>query len=225
MVWAFLLPQGCASTGAVVEFYLAEGYSFSSAERREIERIVQATVREVQPLLPRLPDEVVVRVRADPNVIPETGQTGSAFPPRVVAWHVDPQHPAGVSEVARQWLRACLYHELHHLVRHTTEPIHSLADRAISEGLATAFERDFGGTSPPWGRYPPDASAWALDLLKRPPDGSAEAWNALDSDGQRWKGYKAGIYLVDHAMRNSAQSSADLVRRSTGEIIAMAGAR
>ncbi len=71
-VSAVFLVGACGWTptsGATVEFYIVDGYRFTPTERREIERIVYDTVSEVQAMLPALPDEIVVRVRASSDVI------------------------------------------------------------------------------------------------------------------------------------------------------------
>ena len=61
-------------------------------------------------------------------------------------------------------LRATLFHEFHHLVRDANVPSRSLMDRAVTEGMATAFERDFAGADAPWGKYPDNVSDWVAEL-------------------------------------------------------------
>jgi hypothetical protein len=95
-------------------------------------------------------------------------------------------------------------------------------DQVITEGMATAFERDFAGTSPPWGVYPDDVSDWAKELMALPPTARRDHWLIRHPDGRRWIGYRAGTYLVDRAMRTSEQSSAELVSRSTEDVIKIA---
>lgn len=95
----------------------------------------------------------------------------------------------------------------------------------MSEGLATAFERDFAGTSPPWGSYGADASSWVEELLTLPLDPDTSAWMVRHPDGRRWIGYKAGTFLADRATEASGRSSADLVGIPTAELIALAGVR
>jgi hypothetical protein len=44
----------------------------------------------------------------------------------------------------------------------------SLVDHGVTEGLATAFERDFGKADPPWGKAPPEVMAWTREVLDQP---------------------------------------------------------
>jgi hypothetical protein len=67
-----LLAAMCAGCGAhetTVEFYFAEGYRFSQAERRAIEQIAESTAIEARRALPSLPRGLVVRVYAGKDVI------------------------------------------------------------------------------------------------------------------------------------------------------------
>lgn len=43
------------------------------------------------------------------------------------------------------------------------------------------------------------------------------------TDGRRWIGYRAGVYIVDQAQQKAGLSAADLVRASTYEVLNMAG--
>ena len=147
---------GCAVHDTVVEFHFADGYHFSQAERRAIEDLAGSTAIEARRVLPALPRHLLIRVFAGKQVIPETGETAEAISPDTVTWTVNPAHEGGVLAVVHTWLRATLVHEFHHLVRYQTVPAKSLMDEVVTEGMATVFERDFAGASPPWGVYPDD---------------------------------------------------------------------
>jgi hypothetical protein len=41
-------------------------------------------------------------------------------------------------------------------------------DGVVSEGSATAFERDAAGRRPPWGEYSQEAAGWVAQLLRLP---------------------------------------------------------
>ena len=179
-------------------------------------------MRDAKRLLPGLPDRIIVRVNPGKKVMPETGQTGSVSLPNVVYWMVDPSRYGGVTAIAKRQLRSTLLHEFHHLVRENTASPASIMDRVMDEGLATAFERDFGDAPTPWGSYPPEVGEWVKELLALSPDASTTDWMSRHPDGRRWIGYKAGTYLVDQAKRASGKSSAELVSVPTDDILAMA---
>lgn len=224
-----LLSLACASCSAPdidVVFYVYDGYTFSGAEQRTIEAIATNTALDAKRFLPGLPDQLIIRVNPGKKVMAETGQTGSASLPNVVYWMVDPDAYGGVTAIAKRHLRSTVLHEFHHLVRartatSTAMPV-SIMDHVISEGLATAFERDFGDAPTPWGTYPPDVAEWVKELLALPTDAPRNDWMAHHPDGRRWFGYKAGTYLVDRAMHASGKSSSELVSVSTGDILDMA---
>jgi hypothetical protein len=109
-----LFAVSCASCGATdteVVFYSVNGHHFTWSERRAIEKSADAAATEVRRLLPALPARLTIRVQAGQDVIPETGETGSAHPPDVVYWTVDPNRSGGVATIVRAQLRGTLFHE------------------------------------------------------------------------------------------------------------------
>jgi Predicted Zn-dependent protease (DUF2268) len=217
-----VLSVSCRDEEVWVEYYPDNTYEFSPLERLAIQRIAKDTVREVKPLLPQLPKRLVLRVGTGSNVMPETGANGTTYQPNIVDWTVDPTRREGALAIIEKQLRPILFHELHHLVRKAALPPRSLMDRAIMEGLATAFERDYAKVSVPWGEYPPEVEAWFGEFQALPPTASVEDWLFRHPDGRRWIGFKVGTYLVDRASRASGRSSAELVTSSTEEILRLA---
>ena len=200
---------------------------FPPDARAAIGKVCDATEPEVRTLLPTLPATVELAAQTGRFVIPETGEAGSAATPVRVNWTVDPSRPGGVAAVARTQLRFTLFHELHHLARgwvfYGGTPRISFMDGVVSEGLATAFERDAGGRVPPWGQYPQEALTWVAELLQLPLTASYEQWMFQHPDGRRWIGYRAGTYIADQAIAASGSSAADLVLVPTAEILRIAG--
>ena len=199
---------------------------FSEEARSAIREACGAAEPEIRALLPRLAPTLEVAVQTGTFVIPETVEVGAAVAPARVTWTVDPTRPGGVAAIARSRLRLTLFHECHHLVRFAhlrkrdTRP--TLMDRVVSEGLATAFERDLGGWRPPWGEYPEDVLAWAKELLKLPASEPPDPWMFQHPDGRRWVGYRAGTYIADRAIAESGRSAAELVLTPTDEILRIA---
>jgi hypothetical protein len=215
----------CRPADTEVVFYRSETHRFSPSERRTIEQIATATVAEVRRLLPMLSKQITLHVETDTNVIPEIGATGSADSPSTIRWRVDPDRAGGVQAIATSHLRTFLFHELHHLARGATLPPGSggYIDAMITEGLATAFERDFGGARPLWGIYPDNVGEWVTEVRALPTHIPRRDWMFQHPDGRRWIGYKVGTYLVDRAMRASGKSAVDLVSVPADQILTLGG--
>jgi hypothetical protein len=96
-----------------------------------------------------------------------------------------------------------------------------LRGRVVNEGLATAFERDYGRTSPPWGQVPPDVSSWTKEVLALPDDAPVEDWMRRHPDGRRWIGGRVGTHLADCAKKATGKTSVDLVGAPADAVIAM----
>jgi hypothetical protein len=211
------------SDGLTIRFLRSESYEFTRAEKRAIESISQAAIPEMRKLLPGVPPHIELTVRPGTNVSPETGEGGDAMPPNGLMFTVDPSRPGGVMPIVDAWLRSFLFHDIHHLVRYRTEkPTGSIVERAVTEGMATAFERDFAGTAPPMGAYPDNVAEWAAQLLALPEGASSEEWLFRHPDGRRWIGYKVGTYWVDRAIKASGGSAASLVATPAMEILSLA---
>jgi uncharacterized protein YjaZ len=206
-----------------VKFFETEDQSFSWGERFTIEALVTTTVDEVRAQLPHVPDELVVRVQAsEADAVLENGQDAEVDPPDGVIWMVNPHHALGASRIAKEQLRATLFHQLNHLVRMAEIPTASMLDRAVSEGLAITFERDYAAVSKPWGWYPSNVAAWVDELGRVPDSALSKDWMYRHPDGREWVAQKAGTYLIDRAIRNSGRSSIELVAVPTKQILALA---
>ncbi len=213
---AALTASSCSKDAVQVEFYTIDGYTFSDEDKRALRSIANETALEVRRLLPELPELLRLKVQPGHDVIPETGEGASAFPPDSVYWTVDPKR---ATETIQQQLRPTLFHEFHHLVRDAKLPRGTILDAAISEGLATVFERDYAGAAAPWGKYPAEVSAWAAELRALPPSASRQEWLFRHPDGRRWIGFKVGTYLVEHALSSTGKSLLTLTYAGTEEIV------
>jgi len=200
---------------------------FSAEARRVIRGLADSTEAEVRALLPGLPEEIELAVQSGDQVIPETGAGGMAFSPLRVVLVLDPSRPEGVASIARTQLRQFLFHELHHLARGWVvsggPPRERFIDGVVAEGIATAFERDFGGGRPLWGEYPAEAREWVLELLELAPTAPYVHWMIQHPDGRRWIGYRAGTYIADGAIAASGRSAAELVQTPVRDLLTLAG--
>lgn len=207
----------CGRSDVAVEY--RDGYAWSGAERRAIYRVARLASRDVRVLLPDLSTSIRLTVQAGPKVIPETGETASVGLPTAVYWTVDPSHHGGVMAIVNAQLRATLFHEFYHLVRKARITDESPVERIIDEGLATAFERDFGGAPTPWGAYPHNVTDWVAEFFALPSDSARADWIARSPDGRRWFGFKIGTYLADRASKQSGLSLAQLATVPTADIL------
>lgn len=200
--------------------------AMSGAQRADLARRVEAIVASVREVLPTLPDDVVVEVRAESQPYSRTGATGAATGPARIAWVFDAARPEGVIAIAERTLESILVHELHHLARGCTQggaPLQSFLDGAVCEGMATAFARDHADAEQPWASYPPEVAAWYEEVKDLPASATTGGWMFFHDDGRTWIGYKVGTWLVDRAMRASGRSAAELTRVPTGQIVQLAG--
>lgn len=217
----YCAPSALAPTR--VEFYRAGGYRFSWRERRAVERIAVQTADDVRRLLPALPAQLFVKVRAGSSVIPETGEASTAVGPNVVWWDVDPRHDGGVRQTIEREFRASLFHAFHHLVRNNAVVGRGFRDTIIGEGMAIAFERDFGRVTRPWGTYSEADQARAREVLEMPDTVTWGVWLKVDRRGRRWAGQRAGTFVVDRATQASRLTAAQMVAMPTEDVIRLAG--
>lgn len=215
-----VMPSTCDTHPIAVQFYLAHGHHFPEAEREAIQSVADAAVIDARHLLPALPSRLVLEVEAGAGTS-ETGDSTAEEMPNIVKWFVDPERSGGVIAVARAYLRPSLMSRLYTIVRRQAVPPSTLMDWVVTEGLATAFERDEGhGSPPPWGVYPDNVSDWVHELEAMP---QAEGWDKAmmgrHPDGRRWVGERAGTYIADRAMRAAGKSSAQLVAMPTADVL------
>lgn len=209
---------------ARVEFYAVEDLEFSPLEQLIIPWRVSGYIAEVRDYLPTLPTPVLIRVQAAGlDQVNENGDEAYFGLPDTIIWAVDVKRQGGALRLARTELRARMFHELYHLARE----IHvadggTMAERMISEGLATAFERDYGQVSKPWSWYPANVGPWVDELIAAPPDSDIKTWMRRHPDGREWIAFKAGAYVVDQAFKSSGKTCLDLLTIPASEILALA---
>ena len=221
---SFLNVPACPGSSATVDFYVAGGYRFTPAERSRIEQLFDDTEEEVRVLLPSLPRDLRLLVRAGTDVIPETGETGDAIAPSTVIWTVDPSRAGGVMHIVDTELRASLFHEFHHLVRYAAVPSTSLLDDAITEGMASVFE-DFAGPRRPWAAYGPEVIEWVDEIRAQPPGTKGKEWFGMHPDGRRWISHRVGAYITDRASKGAGGSAATLATVPVAEVLRLAELR
>lgn len=199
------------------------GRALTDVERRAIQAVADEAFRDARASLEGLPPRLTLIVNWGKDVIPETGENGAAAYPGNIGWTLDPDR--NVLAAVRARLRSTLFHELHHLARASRVETVTLVDHVVSEGLATAFERDFGGAVVPWGEPPSDGIAWAHEILGQPETAPLDTWIYRHPDGRRWIGMRVGTFLADRASKASGKSPAALVFAPSAEVVRLAEVR
>ncbi|NII09649.1 DUF2268 domain-containing putative Zn-dependent protease [Oleiagrimonas sp. C23AA] len=165
-------------------------------------------------------------MRADVVALP-SAEHGSALSTSTIRWTVSGAADMDLCGVASKHLFPTLCHECHHLVRGWVHQggirPQSLLDVAVAEGLATVFERDFGGRTSAWGVYQDVAiENWFGELAAQPASTNYRPWLFHHPDGRRWVAYRVGTWLADRAISKSGASAASLAKTSTAEVIELA---
>jgi hypothetical protein len=99
---ALVILSACGESDLKIDFFRSETYTFSWSERRAIEQVAHATLREVRPLLPALPARIQLTVRPGRDVIDETGETASAMSSNAIMWTVNPHREESVAAITEK---------------------------------------------------------------------------------------------------------------------------
>ena len=190
----------------------------------------------VRVLLPELPSHINIWL-TDHYVIPETGCGGFAYAPDIITIGYD--QTFADKSLQSQSLKGTVFHESYHLVQgHTAidakAHYSSLLDSAVYEGCATVFEREHANSNPLWGEYTQHSSEqlaqWRDGMAAIPYNGDhdtitdiSDSWAFFDNtDNQRWKLYKTGVWIVDKALQNTGKTILDLRSLSAQQILDLA---
>lgn len=195
-------------------------YGMSS---EDAESLVREYAEEAAALLPSdfaYLNLVINPVKPD-MVIPETGVMGMAYSDEYISLTFDALLPYG-HDATKSALRATVFHEMVHATTFAHDPWQAGAIfGAITEGLATVFERDYAGSEPPWGKYEDDRTmkAWYEEIKSLPKTTEKQMQYFVDhDDGRKWIVYKVGAWAIDKLLANG-EDLPDLMRISHHEII------
>jgi hypothetical protein len=179
----------------------------NSVEREEIRQAVEAAANEVVKLIPTLPRYVnlVVNPTMASEVIPETGDMGMTYSDEYASVYFDCKIPYGKEKLLKG-LRTTTFHELVHATTFQHDPWQpGVLFGVVSEGLATVFERDYGGAKPLWGNYEDDATMdkWLGELKELPDTGEKNhSYFVNHPDGRKWIIYKTGAWVIDKLLES-----------------------
>lgn len=179
--------------------------------KQDIQEVVETAVKEVAESRLPLPDyvNVVVYPAEAGDVIPETGVMGMTYSDEYVSVYFDHTLPYGKKKLYEA-LRATVFHELVHATTFQYEPWQpGVLFGAVTEGLATVFERDHADARPLWADYEGRLVMrdW-LDELKALPDETEKNRDYFfqHPDGRRWIVYKTGVWIIDTLLSSGGTS-------------------
>lgn len=190
----------------------------------EVEAVVQSAVSDASKLLGSLPEyvNVVVYPESSENVIPETGIMGMTYSDEYASVYFDYTLPFGKDSLVKG-LRECIFHELVHAATFKHDPWQpDVLFGAVTEGLATVFERDYAGATPLWGSYEDDSvmAEWYSELENLPKSKTKNnEYFFKHSDGRRWVVYKTGVWMIDKLLE-SGEDLFDLMRMNHKDVVA-----
>ena len=204
----------------------SEVTAFPPATLKLIQTLVDQAEHEVRQSLPALEEDIYLELTTGTEVIDSTGELGIALDTNRMRWVVNPAS-GPVADIAKSHLRRTFFHEAHHLVRGwaryaVDEPI-TIMDAAVAEGLASAYQRDFGNSGVGWSNFPKEIDEWVAEVLALENARDYHQWMFQHNDGRRLIGYRVGLYVVDKAIKASGKNAAQLVNIPTETILAMAG--
>lgn len=190
----------------------------------QIEKLVKATLKEIEGKLNLSDVLVVVKEAEHPNDLKDIGGVGGYCPSgELVELSLDVNHPI-FKKLWGQLVRRSLLHELHHAARRqagiaTGES--SFLECLFSEGLADHFVCDITGTKPVWvidldKEVTAELLERAKEIFDQPvTDKLYDDWFTEGSEElniPHWAGYALGYGLVnDYFGQHPDSSAASLV--------------
>lgn len=173
--------------------------------RVDMTKYVDTVAAEAAKILPSNFDFLNIQLEpvSSEYVIPETGVMGMTYDAMHLSIWFDPNVPYGVSE-AKKSIRGTVFHEMVHATtfEHDAWRPDALFG-AVSEGLATVFERDYSEVDPLWGKYENEATMrmWYEELKSLPQsDVKDRSYFVEHSDGRKWIVYKTGTWMIDNLL-------------------------
>lgn len=166
---------------------------------REVAEKAASEVTEIISFVPSYVNLVLYPVTKD-EAIPETGGGGMTYTDEYASVYFDYNLPYGKKALYKE-LRSTVYHELVHAVTFQYESWQSSAVYgAVTEGLASVFERDYAKNRVLWSDYEDDITMkkWLQELKDLSDDGQKNHdYFYSHPDGRRWIAYKTGTWIID----------------------------
>ncbi len=190
----------------------------------EIQAAAESAADEVVNLIPFLPGYVnlVVSPTIPEQVIPETGDGGMTYGDDYSSVYFDYTVPHGKKRLL-SGIRTTTFHELVHAATYQYEAWQpGVLYGAVTEGLATVFERDYADSQPLWGEYEDDETMdkWLHELEALSPKSEKDMdYFVNHPDGRKWIVYKTGVWIVDKLLQ-SDENLFELMKLGHNDVIA-----
>jgi len=199
-------------------------YQIADDFRRRYVAEVTRAYRQASKLLPFGSPHINFFVQPrEYSLIPETQDNAHTHNSEFIELAFNPLVGDKGLQVILDGVRASVFHEMNHAARFNIPIFHPrFIDHCIMEGLGTVFERDCGGSNPPYGKYPKNVADWLHEVIEQQDAISWEAYSFDHPDGRRWIAYKVGTYLIDQAVKNSGKTVSELTQMENAAILKMA---
>lgn len=157
------------------------------------------------------------------GLIPETQDNGRAHNSEFIELAFNPTVDDKGLKVILDNIKPTVFHEMNHAARYNLSIFHvTFLDNCIMEGLATVFERDYGGSEPLYGKYPKKVNDWVQEIIDKNDMFRWEEYSFNHPDGRRWIAYKVGTYIIDEAIKNSDKTVIELTKLESADILKFA---
>lgn len=193
--------------------------------REAIHAHLEQSANEASQLLPS--DFTFLNILVSPTsaeyVIPETGDVGFTTSEEYCSLTFDSQIPYGEANLMRS-LRGSVFHEMVHATTFAHDPWRpGVMFGAVTEGVATVFERDFTDKDVLWGKYEAQKimETWFVEIKNidnSNDDGKNTDYFFNHPDGRRWITYKTGTWMID-ALTKSGEDLFELMQLPHDQVI------
>jgi Predicted Zn-dependent protease (DUF2268) len=199
-------------------------YTIDEDFKRKYIAEVKAAYKEVTMLLPFGSKHINFFVQPrEYSLIPETQDSGRAHNGEFLELAFNPTVDAKGLKVILNGVKATVFHEMNHAARFNLGIFHNtFLNSSILEGLATVFEREYGKTNPPYGKYPDNVAEWIQEIIDKNDMFAWVNYSFDHPDGRRWISYKVGTYIVDEAIKNSGKTVIELTQMECSDILKLA---
>ncbi|MDG1752685.1 MAG: DUF2268 domain-containing putative Zn-dependent protease [Thalassotalea sp.] len=206
----------------------SEKATFSTQDKKEIQKVVQTTITKMYKLMPELAAKINFNIRLiDRDLTMVYGVTGRADKKDEIEISLSSTYQGGISQAIKDGLVGTVFHELHHTVRGWTmydnKFPQGIDTASINEGLADVFAEIQIDRSMNRMSTNINFDVWVEEIKALPKNANYGDWMGLHPDGREAVGYRTGAYIVKRAMKNSGKDIIAMSKLSVEDIYILAG--